>query len=255
MPDFVYRALTVDERRIRLIHLLPKRALARFGTSLAGSLSNASASDPQIRVKCTISHVSLDRRPAYVVLSYAWGDTSQKAPILVNEARFYVTRSLEVALTHLTPEHEHARCVQFVCGYVAVSEEPFYYATRLLRNFGQYQQSKPAQHPQLMHSGTVWAALHVRNPVSFLTIRRAAKSYPLIYLIRTFRYCHATDPRDKIFALLSFVADTTALGLRPDYSKSCREIYRDVTTSLLKNKFWDILSLCEVHEADTEALS
>ncbi|KAF1834631.1 hypothetical protein BDW02DRAFT_621266 [Decorospora gaudefroyi] len=35
-------------------------------------------------------------------------------------------------------EMVHTKCVQFVCGNMAVSEEPLHHSLRLLRNFGQY---------------------------------------------------------------------------------------------------------------------
>lgn len=391
MSYFVYRELTPDKRRIRLIHLLPKHTLAPSTSSLSDTLSKAGTSDPEIRVSCTVSHVSLDQPPDYVALSYTWGDASQKVRILVNEAHFYVTKNLEVALAHLTPEdkplvlwidalcidqddevekteqvqqmqqiylsatsvitwlgpaaegsdaamhwiqhygtiakelgigtkpelhlrrllqnlesdpgklpHErfrvflcdisaqlsetdggdnvgkalsslfkrdywsriwvvqelvHANHVQFVCGNMTVLEEPLHYALRLLRNFGQYQLSKLAQHPQLTNSGSSSAAFDTRNPVNVLKIRRTSKSYPLVYSIRTLRYFHATDPRDKIFALLSFAEDAAALGLRPNYSKSYEDVYLETTILLLRHGFWDILSLCETHEVNVNAPS
>ncbi|KAI1593343.1 heterokaryon incompatibility protein, partial [Pyrenophora tritici-repentis] len=146
----------------------------------------------------------------------------------------------------------HAKCVQFVCGNMAVSEEPLHHSLRLLRNFGQYQHFKSAQHPQAIDSEIASASIHTRNPVNTLKIRRAVGPFPLIYLIRTLRYFQATDPRDRIFALLSFAADAAALDLRPDYRKSCKEVYIETTISLLRNGIFDILSLCEAHEEISE---
>lgn len=379
----MYRALTPDKRRIRLIHLLPRSTRVPSKRTSTERFSNAGASEDEVSVSCAISHVSLDQPPPYFALSYTWGDASQKGHIFVGEAPFYVTKSLEVALIHLTPEDEpltlwidalcidqddevekteqvrqmqqiysqamsvitwlgptaensdvamhwiqrygslahsfgigtkpelrlrrllqtfesdpdklphdgleeflrdittqlssgshgnnsvgmalsklfsraywsrvwvaqelvHGKCVQFVCGDMAVSEELLHYSLRLLRNFGQYQHFKSAQHPQPTNSGLTSTSIDTRNPVNILKVRRAAGPFPLIYSIRTLRYFQATDPRDKVFALLSFAADAVAFGLYPDYRKSCKEVYLETTLSLVRDGFFDVFSLCEV---------
>jgi hypothetical protein len=142
----------------------------------------------------------------------------------------------------------HGKSVQFVCGNIAVSEELVHHSLRLLRNFGQYERIKSAQNPQSTDSKLASTTFNVRNPVNVLKIRRAAGPFPLIYLIRTLRYFQATDPRDRIFALLSFATDAAALGLKPDYQKSCKEVYLETTISLISKWFLDIFSLCEVHK-------
>lgn len=389
MSFFVYRALTPDKSRIRLIHLLPRSTHAPFKRLSNEQFSDKDASELAIRVSCTISHVSLDQPPPYSALSYTWGDLNRKGLILVGDAPFYVTKSLEVALSHLTLEDMpltlwidalcidqddevekteqvrqmqqiyskatsvitwlgpaaensdaamhwiqrygslscelgigsrpelrlrqllqmfeadpdklpneglkeflqdistqlspgtcssesigmalsklfkraywsriwvvqelvHAKRVKFVCGNMAVSEEPVHHSLRLLRNFGQYQHFKLAQHPQTNDSELISTSFDTRNPVNILKIRRAAGPFPVIYLIRTLRYFKATDPRDKIFALLSFAADAAAFGLCPDYRESCNEVYIKTTVSLLQNSVFDILSFCEAHKESSE---
>ncbi|MCJ1254829.1 hypothetical protein MMC24_002645 [Lignoscripta atroalba] len=57
-------------------------------------------------------------------------------------------------------------------------------------------------------------------------------------LLDFFRQTHATDPRDKIIALLglaSDVGDGKRFDIAPDYNKSVVDFYRDVTGLLLKN--------------------
>ncbi|OAL52643.1 HET-domain-containing protein, partial [Pyrenochaeta sp. DS3sAY3a] len=62
--------------------------------------------DSEPRVSCTISHVSLDQSSPYQALSYTWGDVNDKRLILVGGTPFFVTKSLEIVLAHLTPQDE-----------------------------------------------------------------------------------------------------------------------------------------------------
>ncbi|UZP40249.1 hypothetical protein NXS19_008065 [Fusarium pseudograminearum] len=126
-------------------------------------------------------------------------------------------------------ELAYGKRLQFVCGKMAVSEE------------------FPSRPQALEKLCTLRAALDLRNPVNILKIRRAAGPFPLIYLLRTLRNFQATDPRDKVFALLSFATDAPALGIKPDYQKSYEEVYLETTMSLIGGCFLDILSLCRVH--------
>ena len=50
-------------------------------------------------------------------------------------------------------------------------------------------------------------------------------------LFETRAYC-ASDPRDKVFALLGF---TPSIGVVPDYSKTAEEVYEDVVKSSIKS--------------------
>ncbi|OAL52644.1 hypothetical protein IQ07DRAFT_379424 [Pyrenochaeta sp. DS3sAY3a] len=131
---------------------------------------------------------------------------------------------------------------------MVVSEEPLHHSLRLLRNFSHYQHLKSARHPKATDLDIKTTADDTQNPINILKIRRTTGRLPLIHLIRTLRYFQATDSRDRIFALLSFAADTAALDLHPDYRKSYKQVCLETTMSLLKNGFNDILSLCEAHE-------
>ncbi|OBS25955.1 hypothetical protein FPOA_06487 [Fusarium poae] len=383
MSYFVYRALTPGINRIRLIHLQPRVVDNPCTTSAAEPTPDA----PGLRVACDISHVSLEQPPPYFALSYTWGDTSQTCPILVGGIPFNVTKSLEIALVHLTPkdvpltlwidalcidqndevekteqvqqmhhiyskatsvitwlgpasensdaamlwiqrygflshsfgigtkpelqlrtllesmesnpdklsdqglktflqdisiqlssrhatndgdngsvavalyqlftrtywsrvwvvqELAYGKDVQFVCGNMVVSEEMIHHALRLLRNFSHYERIKSGQNPQAINSAIASSTLDVRNPVNILKIRRARGPFPLIYLLRTLRTFQATDPRDRIFALLSFATDAAALGVKPDYQKSPKDVYLETTKSLIGAFYFDILSFCGV---------
>ncbi|KAJ9652746.1 hypothetical protein H2198_008018 [Neophaeococcomyces mojaviensis] len=58
----------------------------------------------------------------------------------------------------------------------------------------------------------------------------------------------STDPRDKIFALLSLASDREDLRRRdifPDYTKTCAEVYTAVMTALLQQGHMSLLSGCQ----------
>ncbi|KAF2085296.1 HET-domain-containing protein, partial [Saccharata proteae CBS 121410] len=145
-------------------------------------------------------------------------------------------------------ELAHAKAVEFVCGKENVSEEVLHHALRLLRNFADYQYIKEAHQPRSISSNAAVASFSTRNAISLLKIRRAAGPFPLIHLIRTLKFCRATDPRDKIFALLSFASDAVALDLSPDYQKTINEVYVKATASLIRHGYFDILTLSETRK-------
>jgi hypothetical protein len=60
-------------------------------------------------------------------------------------------------------------------------------------------------------------------------------------------YCGATNPRDRIFALLGVANDMEKLGLVPDYdqAKSCSEIYTQAARAIIKSGQVDLLSLSQ----------
>jgi len=72
----------------------------------------------------------------------------------------------------------------------------------------------------------------------------------LLSLIKATKYCQCSDPRDRIFALLSLVPDSEKeVGIEPDYTKDVYEVYQDVAIKLAK---WfgtlKLLHTVEMHE-------
>jgi hypothetical protein len=55
----------------------------------------------------------------------------------------------------------------------------------------------------------------------------------------------ATDPRDKIYGLLSLALDSDQLVILPDYEKSVLEVYTDTSRALIANGQINILSWCQ----------
>ena len=75
--------------------------------------------------------------------------------------------------------------------------------------------------------------------------RRLGKQSSLLYLLSAFRSCEASDPRDKIFALVGIADQQTIAPCTPDYSKDVSEIYRDLASHLIiTERNADILAFC-----------
>jgi len=74
----------------------------------------------------------------------------------------------------------------------------------------------------------------------------------LFFLFRA-RNREATDPRDKIFALLGLISgDVCALGIQADYRATAEDIFRHATGRLLENsKNLDALGLCYPYKTRT----
>jgi hypothetical protein len=140
-----------------------------------------------------------------------------------------------------------ASTVKFMCGNRTVTEHSLDHALRLVRNFRQYRLLQEKNDAPIVHShGLSIHSITTGNPINLLKFRKAAGPSPLIHLMRSFRFFQATDPRDKVFALLGIAQDTQALGLRPDYRKSCEDVYTDLAWAFIRNGYIEILSLCEL---------
>ncbi|KAH7412582.1 heterokaryon incompatibility protein-domain-containing protein [Cadophora sp. MPI-SDFR-AT-0126] len=143
-------------------------------------------------------------------------------------------------------ELSSASSLTFMCGNRTVEDDHLNHAARLLRNFGHWQHLQRTLDAPLAHSskGSV-NSVDTRHPIILMKSRRAAEPFPLMYLIRAFWHFQATDPRDKVFALLGIAKDAVDLALHPDYGKSCKEVYSDLARTLIRNGYIEILSLCE----------
>ncbi|KAF4637006.1 hypothetical protein G7Y89_g1055 [Cudoniella acicularis] len=134
----------------------------------------------------------------------------------------------------------------FVCGTEKITEDALHHSLRLLRNFRRYQILKVGQDTSASQSQTSSIiSIETQHPIKLLKFRRATGPFPLIYLMRSLRTFGATDPRDKVFALLGIAGDAKALGLCPDYRKSCKKVYTELALALIRNGYHDPLSLSD----------
>jgi hypothetical protein len=64
----------------------------------------------------------------------------------------------------------------------------------------------------------------------------------LLDLLQQFRHCQATDPRDKVYALLDLAADVSDDDISIDYSLAPQEVYKNIVAFFLsRHKSLDIL--------------
>ena len=55
--------------------------------------------------------------------------------------------------------------------------------------------------------------------------QRHSNDINLLFALATTRECLATDPRDKVFALLGLVSNPSEVGFEPDYHLTSTEVY------------------------------
>jgi hypothetical protein len=68
-------------------------------------------------------------------------------------------------------------------------------------------------------------------------------------LIHKSRNCSCTDPRDKIYALVSLLHKSESIGIEPDYTKNVYEVYQDAVSSIISSsRHLYVLTTVELHE-------
>ena len=153
-----------------------------------------------------------------------------------------------------------ARSAIFVCGNQIVDQGQLHHSLRLLRNFRLWQLvllklDTGAERPSLVRedSGMRKRVLQTdpSHPIDLLKIARAPGARPMMYLLRRLQRFRATDPRDRVFALLGIATDAEELGIVPDYSKTWQQIYNELARVLLRMGYFDVLSHCinEPHDS------
>ncbi|KAJ3548135.1 hypothetical protein NM208_g1161 [Fusarium decemcellulare] len=60
-----------------------------------------------------------------------------------------------------------------------------------------------------------------------------------------YNWVHATDPRDRIFALLNLAGDKDYFSTFPDYSLSVEEVYKETARKILQQGCVDLLMFCQ----------
>lgn len=72
---------------------------------------------------------------------------------------------------------------------------------------------------------------------------------PLDYMLEIARSVSCSDPRDKIFAVLSLAREHDTGGLDPDYSKPAEAVFQDLVLHFTSNlQSLDILAQCELRD-------
>lgn len=88
--------------------------------------------------------------------------------------------------------------------------------------------------------------------VPIVTTLMHARKLELQTLLDMTRCLLATDPRDKIFALLGMADDEQgkfrAMGIRPDYGKSVQQVYTDLTGRFILNGSLELISSVECNK-------
>ena len=78
-------------------------------------LSISPESDSHAPVYCSLQSVSLDQKPSYATLSYAWGHDKLYRRIIVDGANFKVSRTVHRALRHLRSLHVGRVWIDQIC--------------------------------------------------------------------------------------------------------------------------------------------
>ncbi|KAE8454256.1 hypothetical protein EG329_005181 [Mollisiaceae sp. DMI_Dod_QoI] len=106
----------------------------------------------------------------------------------------------------------------------------------------------------LVVSGMELSSPNARSIISFSTLAsmKLSEKFPLSELLIIYiggEYgLQATDPRDKVFALLNMAKDATRLGLKADYSQNCKSVYTNTVRALIEDGDFDTLFMCEMDE-------
>ncbi|KAK4545542.1 hypothetical protein LTR36_002892 [Oleoguttula mirabilis] len=154
-----------------------------------------------------------------------------------------------------------AQNVEFVCGTETVAYQALHHSLRLLRNYRLWQLLKlghDTTRPILVREDSGLRARVINtdpsHAIDLLKVSRAEGAMPMMYLLRRLQRFNATDPRDRVFALLGIATDAEELGVRPDYSKSWEQVYTELARVLLGHGYFDVLSHC-IHEPHGDSSS
>lgn len=75
------------------------------------------------------------------------------------------------------------------------------------------------------------------------------RAYSIEQLIDKTKSCICSDPRDKIYALLSLLPASNRTGIEPDYTNSVYEVYQHATLSIIESsRRLNMLATVESHE-------
>ena len=124
------------------------------------------------------------------------------------------------------------RSVKIFCGRKTVSWEhvlAISWANQRELNAGRLTQPKLSRTAELSMLSVT--DIHVDRD----SFHNGTVQLNLFGLIERARTCHSTEPRDKIYALLSFISDKSAIiGFSPDYTVAVEDLYRNLSKAWLQ---------------------
>jgi hypothetical protein len=92
----------------------------------------------------------------------------------------------------------------------------------------------------LFSRGTLESLLTVKETaptwIKYSSLRQSTEPRSLWSLLQDTNSCHCSDPRDKVFGILSLVTANSKKELKPDYSLSVEEVYTGIGALLIREK-------------------
>ena len=207
MASELYPRLKLQGNQIRLLRLFP---------GVEGQL-----------IECELILSSTDNAKAYEALSYEWGNQAEREEIQVCNERFSITRSLWTALCRFRSKTcERTLWVDALCinrndnhersRQVKMMDVIYRNASRVLAWLGEA--GDDGDH------GMKWNEFQTKGSVDL---------HDLLLSSSTFG---ATDPSDRVFALLSLSNPEARSGVAAtiNYNQSCARAYRELATWLIQ---------------------
>ncbi|KAK4442826.1 heterokaryon incompatibility protein-domain-containing protein [Podospora aff. communis PSN243] len=207
-------------------------------------------------IQCTLQHANLNQNPAYMALSYVWGDPA----IVCNGANLRVRVNLRNALRRLRKSEgpvvvwADALCINQAdiaerSSQVRIMADIYKKASQVVvgrtpttrsRPFGSFAKyptsSKPnlnilAEAGPLLVSASKWKALSFRRHLWYALMAGASWPSPwnleLLHLLRCTARSLATEPLDKLFALYGLADDINGPDgqplLKADYTMTLQD--------------------------------
>ncbi|KAM3424451.1 hypothetical protein BST61_g6455 [Cercospora zeina] len=129
------------------------------------------------------------------------------------------------------------------CGGQQIDWWAFNFGFLITQKLKRVARLGPKSHRNLVVMSRTRSSIHVGNSMKHM-MTTPDPDLSLPSLLSTYRGYEATDPRDKVFALLGIASSQE--GLVPDYTKSCEAVYQDVAATLLQQSpHLDLLASCQ----------
>ncbi|KAK3070070.1 hypothetical protein LTR53_011084 [Teratosphaeriaceae sp. CCFEE 6253] len=230
---------------------------ARFETRFLRFLPFGSVSSI---LRCELSAASLMEPPPYTALSYRWGGPEANVLVEVNGVRTSISETLHIALRELSRRGVKIVWVDKLC----INQDDSYERGQQVLRMGQIYST--AQNPYFKrvwiiqeiakgHNVEVWwgseavpidcllalARTQVRDSLGAMGVFRIREAQsrigvPRMLLAEAMLSTHhfeATDPRDKIYALLGMTLDGADVLPWPSYTDQPREVFRRTTEVMI----------------------